>query len=336
MELNIIYEPIQAELASVEDKVKSLSKAELTWLPPDLAGGLKDGGRVDELLGHILTAGGKRLRPALVLLSAKFYDYEMSRILPMATAIEVLHIATLVHDDAIDNSALRRGRPTINSIWGDNAAILLGDYLVAKAGELAAATGNVEMPRRLFQTLMTITSGELAQAFNAFDLEQSRRYYLHRIASKTAALLSLAAEVGATLSRAPLAAISALKEYGLNIGMAFQIVDDILDYIGTTEEMGKPVGSDLAEGTITLPVLLLMEHYPENNPVRDMLQDKDRESNRGQVIELIRNSPQIIQECYRTATSYCQKATQALAILSDIPSRKSLAALADFIVQRRR
>ncbi len=336
MELNTIYEPIQKELASVEDKVKSLSQAELTWLPSYLANGLREGGRVDELLGHILTAGGKRLRPALVLLSARFYDYGVSRILPMAVAIEVLHIATLVHDDAIDNSNLRRGRPTINSIWGDNAAILLGDYLVAKAGELAAATGNVEMPRRLFQTLMTITSGELAQAFNAFDLEQSRRYYLHRIASKTAALLSLAAEAGATLSGAPSAAISALKGYGLNIGMAFQIVDDILDYIGTTEEMGKPVGSDLAEGTITLPVLLLMERHLEDNPVGRLLQDKDRAGSREKAITLIRNSPEIIQECYRTAESYCQKATEALAGLPDIPSRQSLAALADFIVQRRR
>lgn len=336
MELDEIYYPIKDDLARVEEMVKAVYEARLPWLAEDLGNGLRSAGRVTELLTHILSSSGKRLRPALTLLSAKLYKYSPERILPMATAIEVLHIATLVHDDAIDNSALRRGRPTINSIWGDEKAILLGDYLVAQAGELAVSTGNREVVKRLYQTLMTITSGELAQSFNAFNLEESQKYYLHRISSKTASLLSVSTECGAILSHAPRRAAKALKDYGFNIGIAFQIVDDILDYIGTTEELGKPVGSDLREGTITLPVLLLMKHYPNEASLRDVIQNRNRAENTKRVAEIIRNSPQIIKECYDMAEDYCNKAVENLNVLPDKAEKISLIELAKFMVKRRR
>ncbi len=337
MSLNEIYQPIKDDLAQVEAMVRAVSQAKLGWLPSELAQGLREAGRVSELLTHILSSEGKRLRPALALLAAKFYDYQPERILPMATAVEVLHIATLVHDDAIDNSSLRRGRPTVNSIWGDEKAILLGDYLVAQAGELAISTGSRAVVRRLYQTLMTITSGELAQAFNAFNLEQSQRHYLNRISSKTASLLALSTECGAILSQAPQGATKALKDYGFNIGIAFQIVDDILDYIGTTEEMGKPVGSDLREGTITLPVLLLVKHYPQEYALlNELIQNRNRQENIRRVSALIRNSPRVIGECYEMAANYCQKAQEGLRKLPDKPSKGSLMELADFMVKRRR
>ncbi len=336
MELDEIYAPVKEDLARVEDTVRSVSEAKLSWLPTELSEGLRNAGKVSELLSHILTSSGKRLRPALVLLGAKFYDYNPARVLPMATAVEIFHIATLVHDDAIDNSALRRGKPTINSIWGDEKAILLGDYLFAQAGELALSTGNSEVAKRLAQTLMTITSGELAQSFNAFNLEQSRKYYLNRIASKTASLLSLSTECGAILSHAPRKAVKALKDYGFNIGIAFQIVDDILDYIGTTEELGKPVGSDLKEGTITLPVLLLMQNHPDETAVKEIIQNRNRVENTKRVTELIRNSPDIIQECYEMATGYYEKACQNLSVLPAHPVKDSLSELAGFMVKRRK
>ncbi len=335
MQLSEIYEPVQQDLAKVEDMMKSVSKADLYWLPKQLANDLRASGKVAELLTHSLGGSGKRIRPALTLLAGKFYNYNLECLLPMATAIEILHTATLVHDDAIDNSSVRRGRPTINSMWDDDKAILLGDYLIAKSTELATTTQNLRVIKLLSQTLMTITSGELAQSFDAFSLVQTRQHYLHRIISKTASLLSLTTESGAILSQAPEKSVKILKEYGYNLGIAFQIVDDIMDFIGTEEEMGKPVGSDLAEGTLTLPAMLLLERYPDDNSVRKAFQNKDRQKNINLAIELVRNSS-IIQECYTLASDYCAKACRNLNQLPDNASRRSFINLAAYVVERQR
>ena len=334
MPLSEIYEPIQPDLAKVEDMMKSVSQADFSWLPEQLARDLRNSGKLAELLTHSLKGGGKRIRPALTLLSGKFYNYNLNCLLPMATAVEIMHTATLVHDDAIDNSLVRRGRPTINKVWDDDKAILLGDYLIAKSEELAATTRNLRVIKLLAQTLMTITSGELAQSFSAFNLEQTRQHYLHRIISKTASLFSLATESGAILSQAPEKSVKALKEYGYNLGIAFQIVDDIMDLIGTEAEMGKPVGSDLAQGTLTLPAMLLLERYPEDNPVKELFQNRDRQKNTKLAIELVRSSS-IIQECYTVASDYCAEACRNLNLLPDNASRRSLINLADYIVEQK-
>ncbi len=335
MQLSKIYEPIQQDLAKVEDMMKSVSKADFSWLPKQLAHDLRDSGKLAELLTYSLKGSGKRIRPALTLLSGKFYNYNLDYLLPMATAVEIMHTATLVHDDAIDKSPARRGRPTINKAWDDDKAILLGDYLFAKAGELVSTTQNLQVIKLLSQTLMTITSGELAQSFSSFNLGQTRQHYLHRIISKTASLFSLATESGAILSQAPGNSVKVLKEYGYNLGIAFQIVDDIMDFIGTEEEMGKPAASDLAQGTLTLPAMLLLEHYPEDKPVKELFQNRDKQKNIKLAIELIRSSS-IVQECYTVASDYCAKACRNLKLLPDNASRQSLIDLADYIVERRR
>jgi len=335
LQLSKIYKPIQQDLAKVEDMMKSVSQADLSWLPKQLAYGLRDSGKLAELLTYSLKGGGKRIRPALTLLSGKSYNYDLDYLLPMATAVEIMHTATLVHDDAIDNSPVRRGRSTINKVWDDDKAILLGDYLFAKAGELTATTQNLQVIKLLAQTLMTITSGELAQSFSAFNLEQTRQQYLHRIISKTASLFSLATESGAILSQAPRKSVKVLKEYGHNLGIAFQIVDDIMDFIGTEEEMGKPVGSDLAQGTLTLPAMLLLERYREDNPVKELFQNRDKRKNIKLAIELVCSSS-IVQECYQFASDYCAKACRNLNQLPDNASRQSLINLADYVVARKR
>ena len=319
--LSTIYEPVQEDLVKVEARLRSVGEVDFP--------------RLSKLLDHSLKGGGKRIRPALVLLSGKFYNYDLSYLLPMATAVEILHTATLVHDDAIDNSAVRRGHPTINKVWGEDKAILLGDYLLGKSQELVADTQNLRVIRLFAQTFMTISSGELNQAFSAFNLEQTRQQYLQRISSKTACLLSLATESGAILSQAPEKSVAALKGYGHNLGIAFQIVDDILDFIGTEEEMGKPVGSDLAQGTLTLPAMLLLERYPEDNPVRRLFQNEDRQRNIELAMELVRNSS-IAEECYAVASDYCARACHNLSLLPDNASRRSLIELADYVVKRRK
>ena len=292
-----------------------------------------------ELLSHILL-GGKAIRPALNLLSGRFYNYNLDLLLPMATAVELMHTATLVHDDAIDKSPVRRGRPTINSIWGEDRAVLLGDYLFAKAGEFTALTGNLRVIRLFSRTLQIISSGELKQTFDAFNLEQTRDQYLQRISSKTASLFSLATQSGAILSQAPEESVQVLREYGYNLGIAFQIVDDVLDFIGTEEEMGKPIGSDLAQGTLTLPAMLLLEHYPEDNPVKELFHNQgmpeaDKQEKIEQAIELVRQSS-IVQQCYQVASDYCAKARHRLNLLPDNPSRRTLVELADYVITRNR
>jgi geranylgeranyl pyrophosphate synthase len=321
LELNQIYAPIQQDLLIVEDRLKKSGMVEDAWL--------------GDLLAHALKGGGKRLRPALAILSASFYDYNLERLMPMTLAVEIMHLATLVHDDTIDNSSVRWGRPTVNKLWGMEKAVLLGDYLFAKAGDLTASTENIRVIKLLPQTLMIITNGELAQSAGAFQLEQSREQYIFRISSKTAALFVMATESGAVLSNAPEKSIQILHNYGYYLGHAFQIIDDILDFTGTEEEMGKPVGSDLLQGTVTLPSLMLMERYPNDNPIKKLFQGGDKQTNVKQTIEMVRNST-IIQECFDVASGYCQKACGDLKLLPEKEVKRSLTSLAEYIVSRRR
>lgn len=321
MDLSGIYRPVREHLAVVEAKLKTVGQVEADGL--------------SELLDYSLRGGGKRVRPILALLSGKLYRYDVNRLMPMAMAVELMHLATLVHDDIIDNSPVRWGRPTVNKLWGIDQAVLLGDYLFAQAGELIATTDNLRVIKLLPKTLMVISSGEIAQSRSAFNLEQTRQHYLQRIISKTASLFTLATESGAILSDAPEHAIEILREYGHNLGIAFQIVDDILDFIGDEEELGKPVGSDLAQGTLTLPAMLLLEQYPEDNPVKRLFAARRGQEYVAQAIEQVRNSP-IIEQCFEVAAEYRDRSWRRLGELPESEARQALGDLGDFVVGRRR
>jgi octaprenyl-diphosphate synthase len=319
--LSAIYEPVQDDLNKVEDKLRLMSQVPFKYL--------------SELLDHSLKAGGKRVRPILTLLSGKFYNYNRDALLSMAVAVELLHTATLVHDDTIDKSAVRRGLPTVNAIWGEDKAVLLGDYLFARAGEFCADTGVVLVTRLFAQTLATISGGELKQSFDAFRLGQTRERYLERIIAKTASLFVLSTESGAILSQAPESAVAILKEYGHNLGIAFQIVDDVLDFVGSEEELGKPVGSDLAQGTLTLPAMLLLERYPKDNPVKRFFKDPTSLDDMRQGVEWVSNSA-IVKECYDIAGEYSAAACRNLDQLPDNTSRQALRDLAAYVVKRKK
>jgi geranylgeranyl pyrophosphate synthase len=320
-----IYQPVAEDLARVKRQMEALAEVDY----PPLA----------EMLRHIL-GGGKGIRPALTLLAGKFYRYNLDLLLPMATSVELMHTATLVHDDAIDKSSVRRGKPTVNAVWGEERAVLLGDYLFARAGGFAAETGNLRVIKLFSQTLQTISRGEIVQTNDAFKLEQTREHYLERIAGKTASLFSLATTSGAVLSQAPEDAIEILKDYGFKLGIAFQIVDDILDFVGTEEEMGKPIGSDLAQGTLTLPAMMLLEQYPEDNPVKELFRnpnmpDRTKRAKIGRAIELVGRSV-IVKQCYELASAYCEKACRRLDKLPAEPSRQALRDLADLVISRKK
>jgi octaprenyl-diphosphate synthase len=321
LELNRIYAPVNEDLSRVEEALKAVSQVDFPWLAL--------------LLNQSIGSSGKRIRPALTLLSGQFYNYRFEFLAHMAIAIEMMHTATLIHDDAIDKSEMRRGRPTIYKLWGVDPAVLLGDYLFAKAGVEVAGTQSIRSIKLFSQTLMIISRGELNQAKNAFNINQRLEDYLERIYAKTASLFCLSAESGGILSEAPESSIQILKNYGYDLGLAFQIVDDILDFIGNEEELGKPAGSDLAQGTLTLPAILLNKYYPQDNPVKRLFQDRTKTENIKLAIEQIRSSL-IVDECYRIAADYCENACLHIKELPDNASRRSLIELADFVVKRRR
>lgn len=320
MKLEDIYAPIREDLTEVERNLLAIAKVDIPFLA--------------QLLEHILRKGGKRIRPALTLLAGKFYDYETRLLIPMATGIELLHTATLVHDDTVDSSVLRRGRPTINFLWGGARAVLIGDYLFAKASTFVANTENIRVMKLFAQVLAIISSGELQQSAADFNLRRRREHYYQWIGAKTACLFSAAAESGAILSRAPEEAISALRDYGYNVGIAFQLGDDILDFVGEETEMGKAVGADLSQGTLTLPTILFLEHYPQDRMVREILEKRNGEELK-QVLERIRQ-PFIINECFSIASSFCSKAVKALEILPDNNIRQALSNLAEYCLRRQK
>ena len=321
MSIVSIYEPIQQTMVQVEARLEEFSRDGLPWMA--------------ESLKYVLGGGGKRIRAALTLLAGEFYNKNPEQLISMATAIELFHNATLVHDDAVDNSLMRRGKPTVNSLWGSSIAVLLGDYLFSSSADLICRIGNLRVMRLFAQTLMKISSGQLRETFSAYNWRQNRQDYYEQIGSKTASLFTAAAEAGAILSEAPEEAVEALKTYSHNLGMAFQIVDDILDFTGDEEEMGKPVGSDLFEGTLTLPAILLVENHPRNNPVKELFEKRGDRAEVQRVIEMVRNSP-IVPECYRIVAEFSAQARRALEGLPDNASRRCLLDLADSAIARRK
>lgn len=318
---NSLFEPVQEEIILVEEGIKAVADVEYPWLV--------------ELLGYIVNSGGKRVRPALTLLAGKLQgDVNKDALIPVATGVELLHTATLVHDDTIDRSSRRRGKPTAASIWGWGIATLAGDYLFSKAAELVSQANSVRADRLFAQTLMALCTGELEEGFNSFDLDQTRESYFRRIGNKTASLFAMATESGGIVTDASEEAINALSTYGYKLGMAFQIVDDIFDFTAGEEELGKPVAGDLLQGHLTLPTIILKEQHPNGNPIVDIFEHRQVERNLDLVIQMIRNSG-IVSECYGVAQGFIADACQALGLFPDSPYRSKLFELADYVVQRR-
>ena len=316
-----IYAPIQSHLDQVEAKLAGLCRNDNPDLKP--------------LLDHVLNSGGKRIRPAITLLAAAFYPHDPANPIIMAGAVELLHLAALIHDDTVDNSDLRRGKATVSNQWGKHVAVLFGDYVFATSATFVCDTNNLRVVRRFSETIMALASGELVEVFHAFDPTQAREMYQDRIYRKTASLFCTAAETGSILGGAPEPQIQALKDYGYNIGMAFQIVDDLLDVHGDAAKLGKPVGNDLLHGVLTLPGIMLLERYPENNPIEAFFLDQTQTDNLEQALNMINNSD-IIPDCYDVIRDYCRQAVDLLASLPEGDSHRSLTLLADYIWERTR
>jgi geranylgeranyl pyrophosphate synthase len=248
----------------------------------------------------------------------------------------MLHTATLVHDDLVDGSLLRRGSPTLNVELSAGAVILVGDYFFARAADLAAATESVPVVDIFAKTLMTICRGEITHAFDRDGWRRTKEDYYHSTYSKTASLFAASAQSGALLSGAPDATIQALQEYGCKLGMAFQIVDDILDLVGDEHVVGKPIGGDLRQGTVTLPILLFLEEHPQTDLLRSIFEQQDGREERIQgLVDMVRSSP-AIAAAREEAQRFTVESKQAIEDLSPNPYRQVMLDLADFLLERRR
>lgn len=289
-------------------------------------------------LASLLASGGKRLRPALVILSARLFHWDAERIINLAAAVEMLHTATLIHDDTIDQAEVRRGQSTLNATWSRAATILAGDYLFARAAALAADTSSTRVASIFANTLVVICQGELRQMLSLFEWRGDLEGYYQRIYAKTASLFAASCEGGAVLARAPEEGVRALRECGRQLGMAFQIVDDVLDFVGDTQHLGKPVGADLRQGIATLPVYYYLQNGGRESLV-EMALDRDRADQpaRDQAVdELVAAvvSSGAIEECRREAERFARQAIECLAPLGDSPYRRALGELARFVIAR--
>lgn len=296
--------------------------------------------QISSILEEIVRSGGKRLRPMLVLLAARAWDYEESFevLISAAAGVELLHTASLVHDDAVDHSAFRRGKPTLNSQVDTAAVILVGDFLFAQSAILAASTNNPRVVSVFSNSLGDICDGQLMEMMDARNPEQTERQYLARIYGKTASLFGCAAETGAIIAGAPEDAISALRGYGDDLGLAFQIMDDVLDLTGGAEQLGKPAGHDLLQSTITLPVIYYLQMVESGSLEWREIQSIVEGSNQDDafvaaVLEKIRRSGAVEQASER-ASAYVAQAKERLVIVPDPETRELLYELADQTVRR--
>src|SRR5215510_5954405 len=315
------FTSVQDQLQFVEQRIREQTSEEHH---PDLRSALE----------HLLSAGGKRIRPTLGLLVGNMLGAPEEKLITLGASVELLHTATLVHDDLIDGALLRRGIPTLNARWSPAATVLTGDFLFARAAKLAAETDYLPLMKLFADTLAIIVNGELTQMFSARGVIERNNYY-DRIYAKTASLFEMSALAAAMVATEDEGLRESLKAFGYEVGMAFQIVDDILDFTGDQSTVGKPIGSDLLNGLITLPAIYFSEEHPDNEDVLSLPQGGWKDTERVQrLVDGIRKNAAIEKAMHEAR----QAVGRALSTLEDAPAcpeRDALENLAKFIVDRK-
>lgn len=286
---------------------------------------------------HALASPGKRLRTALTLLSGKLNTYRFDKLLPLSVAYELVHLATLIHDDIVDKALTRRGSPTVNSIWGDNIAILLGDYYFAKTAGLIADINENRIDHLFSDTVATVCEGTILEMMMAKNIDLTIETYYEKIRHKTAALIAACCKGGAIVSEASDEEITWLHDYGMSLGTAFQIIDDILDYTEDEATIGKPVGNDLRQGMVTLPLIYALREQPSNGysqQVQDVLNGATQsEEDILPVVEWVVNGVGV-EQAQADASRYAAQARESLYHFPPSKDRDTLDELIDFVVTR--
>ena len=314
---------VEDRLMLVEEKIKSKLDSNV-----DL---------VQKMTNYHLDTGGKRLRALLTLGSAKLCGYAKgTRDINLAACVELIHSATLMHDDVIDNSKIRRGKQTLNKIWGNHSSILVGDYLLSKCFEMMVEDGNLELLKLLANTSSEIAQGGVLQLQHNKEIDMLEETYLNIISSKTASLFAAATKVGAIISEKDLKFKNALEFYGKNLGLTFQIADDTLDYNSELKLFGKNIGNDFYEGKVTLPIILLYQKLDdvEKEKLKSLFEKQIREKKDLEyVLNLIKKN-NIINECYRKAEHYINLASNSLSVFEETEEKNILKNLTSFSIER--
>lgn len=291
---------------------------------------------IPQVAGHIIAAGGKRLRPMLTLACARMCGYEGERHIGLAGCVEFIHTATLLHDDVVDESDLRRGAASANAVWGNKSSVLVGDFLFSRAFELMVEDGNLDVLRILSQASSIIAEGEVLQLVTANDTETTEGDYLEVIRSKTAKLFAAAAEIGAVVAERPEADWKALDSFGHNLGMAFQLVDDVLDYSARQATLGKAVGDDFRDGKITLPIVLAFNAADDEEKAFWRRTLEDLEQKKGdfrRAVVMLEKSGSLTATIER-ARDYGAKARDALAPFPESEFKTALLEAVEFAIHR--
>ena len=323
-----IYEPAAGGLQAVVDEIASI--AEIS--PENTPESAED---LDAQLGHVLATPGKRVRPALTLLTSRLWGHDIDeRTIKMATAVELLHIATLVHDDTVDHADTRRGRQTASKLWGRNVAVLIGDFIFAISAMYVCDTNNIRLVRRFAETITELARGELNEIYTVWRSGVTLEEYNQRIYDKTASLFCTAAESGAVLGEGDDEAIKNLHSYGYSLGMAYQVYDDLLDYRSTSEALGKPAGHDLGEGILTLPAIIAAE-----NGAADVINrlfgapEEARVDLLPLAVDAIKQTG-ALEMTLRVANDYIETAVRSLDHIPPSDSLDSLLVLAEYVQTR--
>ncbi|MFO1057858.1 MAG: polyprenyl synthetase family protein [Dongiaceae bacterium] len=291
---------------------------------------------IPQLAGHIVAAGGKRLRPMLTLAAARLCGYRGDRHVALATCVEFIHTATLLHDDVVDDSALRRGRASANAVWGNKASVLVGDFLFSRAFQLMVADGSLKVLEILSGAAAVIAEGEVLQLVTSNDTETSEQAYLEVIRCKTAALFAAACRIGAVVADRPKVEEEALDSFGLNLGIAFQLIDDVLDYSAKQAELGKSIGDDFQEGKITLPVVLAFRRGDSDERAfwrRTLEQLEHEEGDLDHALGLMVKHG-ALRDTVARASHYGAIARDALGIFPDGAEKAALLEVVDFCIER--
>jgi geranylgeranyl pyrophosphate synthase len=312
--------PVQAQLQLVEARLH----AQADDRHPDLRAAFE----------QILAAGGKRIRPTIGLLVGNMFGAPEDKLVTLGASVELLHTATLVHDDLIDGALLRRGMPTLNARWSPAATVLTGDFLFARAAKLAAETDHLSLMNLFAETLAIIVNGELTQMFSSRGVVNRENYY-QRIYAKTASLFEMTSRAAAMISPADDVAIETMRQFGYETGMAFQIVDDILDFTGEQATVGKPVGSDLLNGLVTLPAIYYAEVHPKDDDVKSLSEGGWANEERMARLVASMRKTDAVKKAMGEAQQHVERALQTLEGFDPSSEREALENLAKFIVDRK-
>ncbi|MCL6547489.1 MAG: polyprenyl synthetase family protein [Alicyclobacillus sp.] len=292
-------------------------------------------GNLEQSALHLLQAGGKRIRPLFAILCSRFGDGSREPVYTVAAALELVHMATLVHDDVIDDAALRRGQPTIRVQYGNRPAMYTGDFLFARAIQLLCTIPDPVVHREVSDAMVRMCEGEIDQIRDFYNWRQNLRTYLRRVERKTALLISVSCLLGARVSGAREEVVRQLRRFGYYIGMAFQIIDDVLDYTGDERQVGKPVGGDLRQGNLTFPALWAAGCGQHGMELQQLIRSGMNQADLGRAIDIVRRSGGL-RQARRLADRYMEKARACLESLSPAGVRGDLEAVAQFVSERTR